>query len=210
MYFNQQQYKSYINDRLFYNRTLYKLDVIIGKDQKVMCGSKVYVELLKGQDYSIIDQKIENKIFSVGMSNNRLLNTGIIGMKLKGERIIKEQNSHNFYKITIQDILDNKISDIKEKIRIFSHENNFEQAYMCGDTIEVLYTLYDISYNIIKKEKTSFIIGDTNIHPVLNLSVENMQKGTKRTVIFNNSVDITQLFDQKTHKDSLLIMEISC
>ena len=205
-YFNQLNYKTYLNDRLFYDQNLYIHDILSGNGKSISCGQKIIAEITENYEAKPTSKTQE---FIIGLHNNRTINNGIPGMKDGGIRVVKDLEKNEMFQIKIIDVLDQGTFAVSENLRIFSHEKNFEKAYMCGDKVHISYTVYDPSNKQIEYNDISFLIGSNDVHPVFNMAAYKMQRGTTKTLLFHNNISAKKLFHDDKAEDYIFIVEIS-
>jgi hypothetical protein len=199
-----------IRSQKFYDRMIKKIPLKVGEGKGIICGQKIKINL-SGND-------IKNQLdleYKVGTNKLPILNIAPLGMK-KGEISVihipgylidtllseNEENKQNIgISIEILDVLDDYPDEI-DHIQFFTDESNNKVAKMCGDMINLSYTVLDTTGRSLYSDKINFKIGERKVPIGLEFASIGLQPEVNRTVILNGNLI------NKEYNEDLKILKI--
>ena len=209
---------SYIQKGMFDDDILEIRDIKIGTGMPVQCGESVDIEWEKIGSGGVLN--VDN--FRLGFGKiDKFLQWGIIGMKKGGQRIITiPAIANNGTSINYQVRLTGIRGDLPKSaydIRVFNDVIGNRRAALCGDSVSISYSVYDIRGNLLydNDQKMKFQIGDRSVPLGIELGSIRMQKGTRRTLIVSKDLlqnvrnNTKQIEDQRISLgEELLLVDI--
>lgn len=210
-------------------------DISYGNGKKAICGSKVSLQIYKLLNYNNIIDKEQylqkfmnlntNPISEHKIGEEKELDSGIIGMKEGGERVILINHAINnkadanisdkkSYYVKLLSVKTEPPSSI-DNLMIFDDANPTSNIpVMCGDEVEINYSVRKYNGELFTdNQSTRFKVGDGKVPLAIELGVLEMQKGGKRTIISPPDLLITTddmiVGDIKPDKKNVAIIHLS-
>ncbi|MBQ4874627.1 MAG: FKBP-type peptidyl-prolyl cis-trans isomerase [Rickettsiaceae bacterium H1] len=189
------------------NKLLEIKDITKGKGSEVLCGQKIVVELEE-------EGLKKEKTIKIGTDEIQALNIGILGMKEGGvrkisvpkdlsERLTQEKDTEVSYTITLKKTITNYPESTKNLL-IFEKIIGNERAIMCGNYVNLEYTLRNIKGEITKSDKLSFKVGEGKVPLAFELGIIGMVPGSIRTIISPSN-----LLSKNFPQDHVSIIDLS-
>ncbi|WP_333023371.1 FKBP-type peptidyl-prolyl cis-trans isomerase [Wolbachia endosymbiont of Pentidionis agamae] len=164
-------------------------DITEGYGKKAYCGQKVLLKIHEISGTFLFQNQNSDTIWEIGKSKSKELDSGIIGMKEGGERVIVISTDENgktnlvSYYVKLIEIKD-PYPDSVDNLMIFDNLPSRGKKVKCGDNISIKYNIR--KYNgepTIENQILNFRVGDAQAPLAFQLGVIGMTTSSNRTVI---------------------------